>query len=207
MTSWRTITRRSVVVMKTHALLVVLLGLLIAQSSWSADAPRIRPLTWAQPVIGTQLDNFHRVSPEVYRSGQPKARDLKLLVEKLGVKSVLCLRDLHNDDDEAEGLPLALYRVEMEADDVEPEKVARAMQIIKDAPKPILIHCWHGSDRTGLVVAAYRITFQGWEPTVAADELANGGFGYHHKMFPGIAEWLRSGALKPGTPSLAPVKP
>jgi tyrosine-protein phosphatase SIW14 len=174
---------------------------------FSAEVPRLRPLTWAQPVIGTQLENFHQVSPEVYRSGQPKARDLKLLVEQLGVKSVLTLRDLHDDDDEAEGLPLALYRVEMEADDIEPEKVARAMQIIKDAPKPILIHCWHGSDRTGLVVAAYRITTQGWEPAAAADELANGGFGYHHKMFPGIAEWLRSGALKPAAAPSAPVKP
>jgi protein tyrosine phosphatase (PTP) superfamily phosphohydrolase (DUF442 family) len=170
-------------------------------------APRIRPLTWAQPVIGTQLENLHQLSPEVYRSGQPKARDLKLLVEQLGVKSVLCLRDFHDDGDEAEGLPLALYRVEMEADDVEPEKVARAMQIIKDAPKPILIHCWHGSDRTGLVCAAYRITFQNWQPEAAADELANGGFGYHAKMFPGITVWLRSGALKPGTTPFAPAKP
>lgn len=189
--------------LRSLLLLIVSLSPLIA-----ADAlPRIRPLTWAQPVIGTQLENFHQVSPEVYRSGQPTARDLKLLVEQLGIKSVLTLRDLHDDADEAEGLPLALYRVEMEADDVEPEKVARALQIIKDAPKPILIHCWHGSDRTGLVVAAYRITVQGWESVVAADELANGGFGYHHKMFPGIAEWLRSGALKPGTAPLAPVKP
>ena len=69
----------------------------------AADAPpRIRPLTWAQPVIGTQLENFHQVSPEVYRSGQPTARDLKLLVEQLGIKSVLTLRDLHDDADEAE---------------------------------------------------------------------------------------------------------
>jgi tyrosine-protein phosphatase SIW14 len=192
--------------MKTPILLFVL-GLLAAPSGWSAEAPRIRPLAWAQPVIGTQLENLHQVSPEVYRSGQPKARDLKLLVEQLGVKSVLCLRDLHDDDDEAEGLPLALYRVEMEADDVEPEKVARAMQIIKDAPKPILIHCWHGSDRTGLVVAAYRITFQHWDPAMAADELANGGFGYHHKLFPGITEWLRSGALKPKEASGPATKP
>jgi tyrosine-protein phosphatase SIW14 len=193
--------------MTIRHLLIPLCVLLATASVWSAEAPRIRPLTWAQPVIGTQLENLHQVSPEVYRSGQPKARDLKLLVERLGVKSVLCLRDLHDDSDEGEGLPIALYRVEMEADDVEPEKVARAMQIIKDAPKPILIHCWHGSDRTGLVVAAYRITFQNWEPVAAADELANGGFGYHHKMFPGIAEWLRSGALKPGTAPLAPVNP
>lgn len=176
-------------------LLIIAFGLSAVVSGWSADAPRIRPLTWAQPVIGTQLENFHQVSPEVYRSGQPSAGDLKLLVEQLGVKSVLTLRNWHDDENEGKGLPITLYRVDMEADEVEPEKVAKALKIIRDAPKPILIHCWHGSDRTGLMVAAYRITVQNWDPAVATDELANGGFGYHAKMFPGIVDWLKAGHL------------
>jgi tyrosine-protein phosphatase SIW14 len=176
---------------------LLIISLLVAAHLHAADTPRIRPLTWAQPVIGTQLENLHQVSPEVYRSGQPNAGDLKLLVEQLGVKSVLTLRNWHDDKDEGKDLPLTLYRVDMEADEVEPEKVAKALQIIHDAPKPILIHCWHGSDRTGLMVAAYRITAQGWEPTAATDELQNGGFGYHAKMFPGIVDWLKAGHLKP----------
>lgn len=176
--------------------LLVLVGLLFGSLLWSADAPRIRPLTWAQPVIGTQLENLHQVSPEVYRSGQPSSGDLKLLVEQLGVKSVLTLRNWHDDEDEGKGLPLTLYRVDMEADEVEPDKVAKALAIIRDAPKPILIHCWHGSDRTGLMIAAYRITAQGWDPLAATDELQNGGFGYHAKMFPGIVDWLKAGNLK-----------
>lgn len=177
--------------------LVIVCAVMLASALAAEDVPRVRPVTWAQPVIGTGLKNLYQVSPEVYRSAQPSAKDLKLLCEKLGVKSVLTLRDLHNDDDEAEGLPLALYRVEMEADDVEPEKVAIALKMLRDAPKPVLIHCWHGSDRTGLVVAAWRITAQGWAAEAAIDELEHGGFGHHFGWFPGIAKWLRSGALTP----------
>ena len=173
-------------------IIATLLAGALAAALATAEVSRARPSTWAQPVIGTGLANFHQVSPEVYRSTQPSAKDLKLLCEKLGVvKSVLTLRDLHDDTDEAEGLPLALYRVEMRADDVEP-----ALKILADAPKPVLIHRWHGSDRTRLVVAAWRITAQGWA-AAAVDELEHGGFGHHFGWFPQITTWLRSGALKP----------
>ena len=181
----------------------ILLFLTLAVAA--ADAPpRVRPTTWAQPVIDTTLKNLHQVSPEVYRSAQPSNKDLRVLCEQLGVKSVLTLRNWNDDKDEAKDLPLTLYRVSMEADEVDPVKVAQALKIISEAPKPILIHCWHGSDRTGLMVAAYRITTQGWDPTQATDELINGGFGYHASMFPGIVAWLHSGVL---VPAAALVKP
>jgi protein tyrosine phosphatase (PTP) superfamily phosphohydrolase (DUF442 family) len=167
-------------------------GMLMAE-----EVVRPRPAAWAQPVLGTELKNLHQVSPEIYRSAQPSAKDLKLLCEKLGVRSVLTLRDYHDDGDEAKGLPLALYRVEMDADEVEPEKVAMALRLLRDAPKPVLIHCWHGADRTGLVVAAWRITAQGWSAEAAVDELEHGGFGFHFTWFAGITAWLRSGALAP----------
>lgn len=163
------------------------------------NPPRVRPITWAQPVMGTTLENLHLVSPEIYRSGQPSNKELRMLCEQLGVKSVLTLRNWHDDKDEGKDLPLTLYRVNMEADEVDPAKVAQALKIIAEAPKPMLIHCWHGADRTGLMVAAYRMTTQGWNPAQATDELINGGFGYHATLFPGIADWLRSGALVPAT--------
>ena len=58
-----------------------------------------------------------------------------------------------------------------------------------------------------LMIAAYRITTQGWDPAQATDELINGGFGYHASLFPGIAEWLRSGALVPAVPATTLIKP
>ena len=61
-----------------------------------------------------------------------------------------------------------------------------ALRQFRAAPKPVLVHCWHGSDRTGSVVAAYRIAFQNWTPAAALDELRHGGYGYHEKWFPNI---------------------
>jgi protein tyrosine/serine phosphatase len=40
------------------------------------------------------------------------------------------------------------------------DEIKQSLEIIKNAPKPILIHCWHGSDRTGVVAASYRIIKQ-----------------------------------------------
>lgn len=45
--------------------------------------------------------------------------------------------------------------------------------------QPVLVHCNHGSDRTGTMVAIYRIVFEGWSKAQATDEMINGGFGFH----------------------------
>ena len=45
------------------------------------------------------------------------------------------------------------------------------MKILRDAPKPILVHCQHGSDRTGAVIALYRILFQNMSKVEAIKEL------------------------------------
>ena len=47
------------------------------------------------------------------------------------------------------------------------------------ALQPVLVHCWHGSDRTGTMVAVYRIVIEGWTKAQATDEMINGGFGFH----------------------------
>ena len=44
---------------------------------------------------------------------------------------------------------------------------------------PYLIHCQHGADRTGTMVAMYRMVIQGWPKDKAIDELVNGGYGFH----------------------------
>jgi len=156
-----------------------------------AHTARVRPPTWAQPVIGTHLENLHCVTPYIYRSSQPSAKDLQQTYEQLGIRSVLTLREHHHDKDEASGLPLHIYRIKMNAGHVDAVAVKQALNIIKTAPKPILIHCWHGADRTGLVIAAWRIAEQHWSVDEAIDELQNGDYGYNETVFPGIIEWIR----------------
>ena len=62
---------------------------------------------------------------------------------------------------------------------VEDENIMDALKVLRDAPKPVLIHCRHGADRTGLIVAMYRVVFQNWSKGCALNELMNGDFGYH----------------------------
>jgi protein tyrosine/serine phosphatase len=55
--------------------------------------------------------------------------------------------------------------------------IQRALDAIVDpANHPIFIHCHKGSDRTGAVVAALRIHYQGWTSEQAEMEMRRYGF-------------------------------
>jgi protein tyrosine phosphatase (PTP) superfamily phosphohydrolase (DUF442 family) len=156
--------------------------------SAAATTNRQRPETWAAPVPSERIRNFYRLDDRVYRSEQPDRKGFEEL-KAIGIKNVLSLREFHSDDDGRE-TGLTLYRVRMEAGDVTIGQVVEALRIIRNAEGPILIHCWHGSDRTGLVSAMYRIIFQGWPKEDAIDELMHGGYGYH-AMYKNIPEFIR----------------
>ncbi len=147
--------------------------------------PRERPANWAAPVIGTTLGNCFRVSDELYRCEQPGKQDIADL-KALGIRSLFNLRHYHTDSKAFEQAGFMLLNQRMEADELTVDDLVAALRQFNDAPKPMIVHCWHGSDRTGSVVAAYRIVFQGWSPAAALDELRHGGFGYHEKSFPNI---------------------
>jgi len=153
--------------------------------SLAAEAPRERPATWAAPVINTTLENCYRVSTELYRCEQPDTKDIPDL-KALGVRSILNLRRYNSDPKSFAQAGFVPLVQRMDAGDLTVSDLVAALRQFRDAPKPLLVHCWHGSDRTGSVVAAYRIVFQNWTPADALDELRHGGFGYHEKTFPNI---------------------
>jgi protein tyrosine/serine phosphatase len=123
------------------------------------------------------LPNFAKVSEGLYRGAQPTAEGFRTL-RALGVKTVVSLRWLHSDRALLAGTGLRYFRIEAKAWHPEDEDVARALKII-EAPenRPVFVHCQHGADRTGTVVAAYRIVEEGWSREEAASELPR--FGYH----------------------------
>ena len=148
-----------------------------------------RPAEWATPVTATHLKNFYRLDERVYRSAQPDRKGFQELV-RLGIMNVLSFRDHHADDSGAKGLGLTLNRIKMEAGEIRDEQVVEALRIIRAAKGPIVIHCWHGSDRTGLISAMYRIVYQNWSKEEAIEELTKGGYGYH-SLYRNIPEYLR----------------
>ncbi len=167
-------------------LLVLCLVLGLAAGLRAAEpAPRPRPAEWAVPMINTSLGNCYRVSDELYRCEQPKLENAENL-HALGIRSILNLRQHHTDSAEFEVVGFTLLVERMEADELTVDNLVAALRQFRAAPKPVMVHCWHGSDRTGSVVAAYRIVFQNWTPAAALDELRHGGYGYHEKWFPNI---------------------
>jgi protein tyrosine/serine phosphatase len=121
---------------------------------------------------------MYRVDEGIYRSEQPDRKQFHAL-EKYGITEILNLRYWHSDNKYAKGAGLTLHRVKMNAHDANDFDVVAALRIIKNRKGPVLIHCHHGSDRTGLIVAMYKIVFRNETKAKAIDEMANGGFGFH----------------------------
>lgn len=66
------------------------------------------------------------------------------------------------------------------------------LRTVKRSPKPVLIHCKHGSDRTGAAVAACRVVFDGWSVEEAVSELMEPEYGHHRTLYNNIPALLRS---------------
>ena len=135
------------------------------------------------------LPNFAKVSDTLYRGAQP-TREGFLALKGMGVKTVVSLRMLHSDRGMLEGTGLQYLRIEAKAWHPEDEDTARVLKIIED-PKnqPVFVHCQHGADRTGALIAAYRIVEEGWTTDEAAAELPN--FGYH-PIWTEVMSYLKS---------------
>lgn len=148
----------------------------------SVDDPRAgavqRDSRWAEPKRAEGLPNLYRVDSEVYRSGQPEGEGLRS-AENLGIRTVLSLRSTNRDVALDKSGDLLLRNVPMRSWNTHDEDIIRALRIIHDAPKPILVHCRHGADRTGLIMAMYRVVFQGWTKEQAKKEMLEGGYGFH----------------------------
>jgi protein tyrosine/serine phosphatase len=124
------------------------------------------------------LKNMYKVDEGIYRSEQPDRKQF-LSLKQYGIKEILNLRYWHSDNRYAKDTDLTLHRIRMHAHDANDFDVVSALRILKNRKGPILIHCHHGSDRTGLIVAMYKIVFRNKTKAEAVDEMVNGGFGFH----------------------------
>jgi tyrosine-protein phosphatase SIW14 len=120
------------------------------------------------------LPNFHQVDQHVYRGGQPGPEGWQSLA-KMGVKTVIDLRreDEHSTAAEAQAVAAAGMRyvnVPMKGI-VAPtnEQVAKVLALL-NSQEPVFVHCKRGADRTGTVIACYRIEHDRWQRQQALEE-------------------------------------
>jgi protein tyrosine phosphatase (PTP) superfamily phosphohydrolase (DUF442 family) len=113
------------------------------------------------------LPNFHQVNANLYRGAQPKPGGLKQLFA-LGVKTIINLRDTDDatraEEREAHALGLRYYNIPLPSNSrPKPVQVEHVLALI-NAPEnfPVFVHCHHGADRTGTIIACYRIANEHW---------------------------------------------
>lgn len=135
------------------------------------------------------VENSYRICKDLYRSAQPEPAGFTAL-EQMGIRSVLNLREYHKDTRKARHTKLHLMAYPVAAGEVTAADVENCLALIAGAPKPVLVHCWHGSDRTGIVVAAYRIVFQKWSVEAAEREFRDDRFGYHEFWYENLLALL-----------------
>ena len=125
------------------------------------------------------LDNVGKVDQFVYRGAQPTEEGFVTLVS-MGVKTILNLRSSHVDrfthspdiSVMREHVPMSLWA------EVDGLRVDRALQVMTSEEEifPIFVHCAQGKDRTGLIIALYRM-IHGWSYEEAEQEMQD--FGFH----------------------------
>ena len=116
------------------------------------------------------MPNFAVVSPILSRGAQPTREGFRQLRER-GIRTIVAMRWMHDDDAAIAGLGLNSYWIQAKQWNPETEDVVRAMKVILTPEyQPVFVHCQAGKDRTGLIVAVYRILVDGWSADDAIGE-------------------------------------
>jgi hypothetical protein len=178
-------------------------------------------------VIGKELiPDFGEVTPTLFRGAQPRKHGFEALA-KLGIQIVVDLRG-DRDGERKEVTALGMQYVPMHWQCSYPKDRIFADFLIlirKNPDKKIFVHCRVGDDRTGMMIAAYRMAELGWTPKQAMDEMTKYGFSLVHRRLicPRLSEYeehfperfatkpefeelrsTKSGQLVPGMPAAQP---
>jgi protein tyrosine/serine phosphatase len=165
-------------------------SLVIPDQGYSKTAIE-RPGVWATPIEKKGLPNFFQVSDTLYRGAQPTKEGF-LELKKMGIKTIINLREYHTDEKMIEGMGFSYFQIPISTSNPNKKYYQKALDIINSHDmQPVFVHCQHGSDRTGTAIALYRINTQGWDKEEAIRELQQGGYGYH-SMFKEIIKFIRN---------------
>jgi protein tyrosine/serine phosphatase len=148
--------------------------------------------SWAAPVEVAGIPNFHQVNDLVFRGAQPTDEAWPGLA-RLGVRTVVDLRRESEHSLAAESLAveaagMRYVSIPMNGFDVpRADQIAQVIDVL-DSGTPVFVHCKLGCDRTGTVIAAYRIAHDGWDNTKALDEALTYGM---HWYSGGLKRFIR----------------
>jgi tyrosine-protein phosphatase SIW14 len=140
------------------------------------------------------IGNAGRASEFLYRGAQPRESGYAPL-RQLGIAIVV---DLHNRGEnqqrerqavEATGMRYISMPVSGTAGPRE-EQIAAFLELLRENPgRKIFVHCQHGADRTGVMIAAYRMSAEGWTAAQALAEMR--AYHFHRLWLPAMRRTVR----------------
>jgi tyrosine-protein phosphatase SIW14 len=114
------------------------------------------------------VGNFHQVNGFVYRGAQPTEEGFRNLA-RLGITTVIDLREAGGRSKQEEKTVVAAgmkyVNIPMKGMSAPtPQDMAKVLALLgNESAGPVFVHCRRGADRTGTVLAIYRITHDRWE--------------------------------------------
>lgn len=125
-----------------------------------------------------RIKNFYQVDQNVYRGAQPTGDGFRYLA-KMGVKTVIDLReaDRRSKSEETAVTAAGMKYISVPMTGLAAPSEAQINQILgilegdhRGDSGAVFVHCKRGADRTGVVIASYRIDQDGWDNAQALQE-------------------------------------
>lgn len=155
-----------------HIMLAVIVSFAITLSAYSQSNLKSK-----------DLPNLYKVNETLYRGGQPTEAGIDQL-KSMGIRTVIDLRDSDeratNESLWAKAAGLTFINIPLSNWFRPGDKKIDAVlkQIALAGNQPTFVHCKRGSDRTGTVIAAFRISNDGWTADQATAEAKKFGIGW-----------------------------
>lgn len=140
-------------------------------------------VSWAGQAAAQDIRNFGEVNDHLYRGGQPTKRGFEELAAR-GVGLVIDLREPSTattlEQQMVEALKMKFVNVPLKdyGAPSDPEMQRVLWLLVNGDSKRIFVHCWRGKDRTGTVIACYRIQHDGWDNRKALAEAHRYGMSF-----------------------------
>lgn len=149
---------------------------------------------------GNGPPNFACVDPGVlYRSGQPGASDLRLLVRQHGIRTIVNLRSPRRLEDDAHAREEMEFARKHKINLIylpywQPDAMEQAQKFLRIMTEPsnfpVLVHCAAGEERSGVMVAVYRMAVNGWSAAQALREME--AYGFEPEKEPAMRRFVES---------------
>ena len=164
----------------------------------------------SQDIAG--VGNFHKVDDHVYRGAQPTDAGFRNLA-KLGIKVVVDLREIGDgvkgEEKTVTAAGMRFVSIPMKGMSApSKESVIKVLDLLEDATAgPVFVHCRRGADRTGNVIACYRIEHDRWQNEQALAEARSLGMSWFEKAIQHYVMSYQPRTFAPAPSALAGVAP